>query len=74
MPAGGPSPRLLGWYYALAQVGLEMVVPIALGWWLDSKLGSEPWLLVVGVMLGLAVGIVHLVALANRRPPEDEQP
>ena len=31
MPAGPPDPRELGHYLTIAQVGLEMVVPIGLG-------------------------------------------
>lgn len=27
------------------------------GWWLDGKLGTAPWLLIVGSMLGLATGM-----------------
>lgn len=67
----GPSPRQLGWYYALAQVGLEMVVPIGLGWWLDGVFGTKPWIAVVGVFLGLGAGFLHLIALVNRPPPEN---
>lgn len=74
MAENGPSPRQLGWYYAMAQVGLEMVVPVGLGWWLDSVFGTQPWILVVGVVLGLALGIIHLVALSNRPPPENRSP
>jgi F0F1-type ATP synthase assembly protein I len=74
MSSNGPNPRLLGWYYAMAQVGFEMVAPIALGWWLDSLLDSGPWILVAGVILGMAGGFLHLVILANHEPPEDDKP
>ena len=74
MPPSGPDPRQLGWYHALAQVGFEMVVPIAVGWWLDGLLGWEPWLVVSGTVLGLVLGIVHLVAFVNRPPPGEDQP
>ena len=74
MADNGPDPRRLGWYYAIAQVGFEMVVPIVLGWWLDDLLGWQPWLLVVGAGLGLVLGIAHLVMLVNRPPPEDDPP
>jgi len=74
MAENGPNPRLLGWYYALAQIGFEMVAPIALGWWLDSVLDSQPWILIVGVVLGLALGLLHLVVLTQHKPPEDDQP
>ncbi|MCI0741716.1 MAG: AtpZ/AtpI family protein [Gemmataceae bacterium] len=73
----GLDPRQFGRYVAMAQVGLEMVAPIALGWWLDSLLGSQPWLLVVGVILGLVFGVWHLVVLSNRGDngqPKDKAP
>jgi F0F1-type ATP synthase assembly protein I len=59
--------RELGHYFTLAQVGLEMVVPIVVGVWLDGHFGWSPWGVVVGAVLGLATGLIHLVALANRR-------
>ena len=27
-----------------------------LGWWLDKKLGTRPWLLVAGALLGIGLG------------------
>lgn len=53
-------------YMALAQVGLEMVAPVILGLVLDHYLGSSPWCVLAGVVLGFAGGIVHLVAIVNR--------
>jgi F0F1-type ATP synthase assembly protein I len=77
MPPPDSERRQLGIYYAMAQVGLEMVVPIGLGWWADEQLGSAPWLLVLGVILGFVLGIVHLVALTRQdesKPPKDKEP
>lgn len=53
-----------------------MVVPIALGWWVDDKLGSAPWLLILGVIVGFVVGIVHLLALTrgDEKAPKDNEP
>jgi len=77
-PQGSDDRRQLGLYYAYAQVGMEMVVPIGLGWWLDDKLGWSPWLTVIGVILGLVVGFSHLVMLLNRqdepKPPGENGP
>ena len=64
--------RQLGTYYALAQVGIEMVVPIGLGWWADEQLGSAPWLLVVGVVLGFVLGIWHLVVLTRNNEARND--
>ncbi len=27
------------------------------GWWLDGKLGTDPWLTVLGVFIGIATGM-----------------
>ncbi len=66
MPADLPSPREVAKYYALAQVGLEMVAPIALGAWLDSRYDLTPWGTVVGAVLGLVGGFTHLLVLLKR--------
>jgi len=66
-----PNAKQLGRYMELAQVGLEMVAPIGLGWLVDYLVGTSPWGIVVGALLGLAGGMIHLVAIANRK--EDDQ-
>lgn len=71
MPSGFPDPKQLGYYYALAQIGVEMAAPIGLGWLLDRWLDWFPWLTSTGAILGLALGLIHLVMLVNR-PPNDE--
>ncbi len=49
---------------AIAGVGFEFagtVVVMALGgWWLDEKWGTEPWLLVTGMSVGLIGGVYRL--------------
>jgi len=77
---GNPDPKELGFYFSLAQVGLEMVVPIGLGLALDYYLGWGPWAAVTGAVLGLVGGLAHLVTLLNRREesesalPKQKQP
>lgn len=66
MAADGPDPKQLGRYYAMAQVGLEMAVPIGLGAFLDVRFGWMPWATVVGAVLGLGGGLFHLVKLLNQ--------
>jgi hypothetical protein len=67
MPRGRLSLNDLAQYAALGQVGLEMVAPIAVGAALDYWLGSMPWITVAGAVFGLVGGMIHLVAILNRR-------
>jgi F0F1-type ATP synthase assembly protein I len=71
MPFGRPDPKELGFYYSLAQVGLEMVVPIGLGVWLGNYFGVMVWGAIVGALLGFAAGLAHLLALLNRHERDD---
>lgn len=72
MPEQPAPDRDLGFYFALAQTGLEMVAPIVVGVLLDSKFGWSPWGAAVGAVVGLAGGLTHMVLMVNRR--EDRRP
>lgn len=71
MPRGLPDPKELGRYYSLAQVGLEMVVPIGVGLALDHYLGWTPWATVCGAVLGFSGGLLHLVAMLKQHDQAD---
>jgi F0F1-type ATP synthase assembly protein I len=58
------------WVNQITTVALEMVLPAGLGYWLDGRWGTEPWLLVVGAFLGPGVALRHLMQLARA---EDEK-
>ena len=49
---------------SLAQVGLTFVVCTVLGlgggYWADRWLGTGPWLLLIGLGIGIAAGFVNL--------------
>ena len=46
-------------------VSLEMALPPALGYWLDKKLGTAPWLVIVFAILGFWTAMRHLLQLSN---------
>ncbi|MHB9038293.1 MAG: AtpZ/AtpI family protein [Armatimonadota bacterium] len=57
-----------GWAKTLAQVSsiallilVSTVLGLALGYWLDSKLGTKPWLAFVFTVVGLAAGLYEAV-------------
>lgn len=55
----------------ITQLGLMMLVPIVggvlLGAWLDSKWGTSPWLLILGVILGVASAFRNLMVLGMKQ-------
>jgi len=55
-----------------SRVGLELVAATVLGaglgYGLDRWLGTGPWLLVVGVVLGAAAGFLAVYRLVNTPP------
>ncbi len=63
----------LGRYFALSQIGLEMVVPIIAGLLVDYYLGWTPWATIAGAVLGLCGGLVHLVHLLNKMDAKDSE-
>jgi F0F1-type ATP synthase assembly protein I len=64
-----PSP------YSLFGLGFEIAVPVALfmfaGYKADGWLGTEPWLFVVGALLGVTVGFYSFFkrVLQHSKPP-----
>ena len=58
--------RLAGRYSAL---GIEMAVAVSLGallgWWLDKRLGTEPWLLFVGIIVGVGAATRTVVRVVK---------
>ena len=54
----------------LAGIGVQFGAVISLfalvGYWLDERIGSSPWLLLLGVLLGFAGGTVSLVKAVSR--------
>lgn len=66
MPSRSPrGSAALGDLGRFAGLGLQFAVTMAvlggLGWWLDSKFGTLPWLLVAGVLVGAIGGFVRIV-------------
>ncbi len=66
------SKRTRGMYSALSasSVGLELGVSVLLGllggMWLDSKAGTEPWLMLLGLVLGLIAGFRGVLRAVER--------
>lgn len=72
-PEGGLSDALrrAGPYLGL---GTTLAAAIAVlmggGYWLDRKLGTQPWLTLLGALMGMVVGFYNLFDTLRRHPPE----
>lgn len=63
-PTGGQQPDSGPSASELAGVGIQFALAILvflyLGQWLDRKLGTAPWLLIIGVFLGAGLGFYSM--------------
>ena len=53
------------WVSRITTVSLEMSLPAGLGYWLDRKFQTEPWLVVCGAVIGFTVGLTHLLQIVK---------
>jgi ATP synthase protein I len=64
-----PDRRWIRQVGVLSGVGLTLVISTVLGLWggyaLDGWLGTKPWLMLVGLLLGIASGFVNLFRAAG---------
>lgn len=70
-PGGGRDFRTLA---RVGGVGIELAVATTIGFlggrWLDGKLGTAPWLSLVGLLLGVAAGFRNLIEIARKAQRE----
>ena len=53
-------------YSQVISVALTMALPPGAGYWVDSKLGTSPWFVVVGAAMGLTAGMMQLFRGTDR--------
>jgi F0F1-type ATP synthase assembly protein I len=65
--------------FSASAVGIEMGVCVLVGWllgyWTDGQLGTDPWLMLAGVLVGVVAGFRALVRtsqIAWRRSSPEE--
>ena len=55
--------------WRLSSIGIEMGVAVFVGWaighFLDGRLGTDPWMMIVFSLLGIAAGFKGMVAAAR---------
>ena len=59
-PSNGQAPNPMALFGVGMEMGLTVLVLALAGWWLDQKLGTQPWLLIIGVLMGTIGGIYNL--------------
>lgn len=54
----------------IASLGTELalleIIGVAVGYWLDRKLGTLPWCMVGGVLVGFALGLAQIISAAKQ--------
>ena len=67
------TPRPEGYWRTVGELGtlgLSFVIAIVLGtaagWWVDGRLNSAPWGILVGFVLGFAAAILNVVRITRR--------
>jgi len=65
------SIRQAGPYMTLGiQLVLTMLGLGGIGWWLDGEMGTAPWLMVAGLLMGAVGGMINVIRLALRSSKE----
>ena len=79
-PAGRSKDRPSPFFEAaqVSSVGVEMAVATLLGWaggyWLDNKFETGPWLMLVGLLFGVAAGFNGLIRTAHKINARQQTP
>lgn len=57
------------------ELGLSVAIGLLVGWWLDQHLGTQPWLMLLWLVFGLAAGfrgVVRAIKRADRAAEQEE--
>ena len=57
------------WSARMTTIGLEMALPALGGYWLDGRIGTTPVFVIIGALLGVAVGMLHLIQMVRQQEP-----
>lgn len=68
--AVGNTARALRQAQPYIDASWQLIGSVALGclggWWLDGKLGTQPWLLVAGAAFGLVAGMISFLRIVSK--------
>ncbi len=60
-----PMAVAMQWVSRITTVCLTMSLPAGLGYWLDQKFQTDPWLVSCGAVIGFAVGLIQLLQIVK---------
>ncbi len=64
-------------YMKYSVIGIEMAVSVAvggfIGYWLDHFLGTEPWMLMIWVIFGIAAAFRSLFRISKQYLSENKE-
>jgi hypothetical protein len=58
----------LDWGARITTIGLEFALPALVGFGLDRRWNTTPWMTIAGALLGVAIGMSHVIRLASQLP------
>ena len=58
------------WASRVSTIGLEFALPPLAGAYVDQRAGTSPWLTLLGVFLGFAMGMWHILRIAREAPAD----
>jgi len=70
---GVPGVRSLAPYLTLGiQLALSVVVFFFIGKWLDGRMGTSPWFMLVGLVLGAVGGMIKFITSALKMAKQQD--
>jgi ATP synthase protein I len=67
------TPRPSGYWRTVGELGtlglsfvMALVIGTAAGLWVDGKLDSNPWGMIIGFVLGFAAAVLNVVRISRR--------
>lgn len=67
------SPRDMHGVSIGIEFALSVLVGLGAGYWLDKKLGTAPWLMLVGMVFGFTAGLRSMFQFARRSARAQER-
>ncbi len=67
--APGPAKNSKAWGLAFSlgwEITGSVLGGVFIGWWLDSKFDTDPWLTLLGAMLGITVALYQLIKISSK--------